>query len=658
MNFDQIELTNWGPYRGTHELQLNPTDSAPITLIFGENGKGKTSLAKAVLWCLFGKESKVQGGQYANWTTIKQKDAFRVCVKLVLSINAQTSDSADPGKITTRRAELTRSFRAKPDNRTRLNVLIEDETVSLVVGDDPPIPQDLIKSWISRHLPLEMARFFLFDGEELNSIKNDLESGTTSTIQSSIDSVLGIPAIEDLHDLVEKEQKKVDLQIGQNAKTAAERERLARLQEHIEALEKSREETRSELSDTEKQIEEIIKEIDQNDDARIKFENRDTLKKLLKTHRSDLRGIQDEIKDFLGDNWWIPLAERIDVAQQREQDRSVKSAQQSRLRDRISSLRSSLERGSCATCGQALIDHSQISNEIKKLEDEFAETGPEDEIEATSFKRFGDPKVERVRIQSLFKEARSKRTPIAELENDIGDIEIDVTDDDIERWRGLPSKRINLEKHVDNLKRAIEDTSLQISEHRTKLLDERKKIRGDAGLPSDLENRSTAISQLDSIVQHVLNDFRKLVRDEVEKVASENWRAMINNPDLTKLQITEDYQVRAYNASIDEWKPASSFGQSLIAVYAFVGALIEVSGHDGAWMIDTIGSRLDADKMRSVWQWLSSRNRQLIALPHSGELTMEDAPLLLGSRISSAYEIVPNEAQDADSRFRKIEAWK
>lgn len=105
MNFDRIELTNWGPYRGNHSLDLITTPSAPIALIFGENGKGKTSLAKAVLWCLFGSESKVKGAQYANWTAVKAGDPFQVSVKLILSVNSQESDSDDPSsQATSKRA--------------------------------------------------------------------------------------------------------------------------------------------------------------------------------------------------------------------------------------------------------------------------------------------------------------------------------------------------------------------------------------------------------------------------------------------------------------------------------------------------------------------------------------------------------------------------
>ena len=71
MRFERVEIENWGPYRGHHEIDLHATAQSPIVLIFGENGKGKTWFAKAIVWCLFGKTSKVDSRQFANWTMVQ-----------------------------------------------------------------------------------------------------------------------------------------------------------------------------------------------------------------------------------------------------------------------------------------------------------------------------------------------------------------------------------------------------------------------------------------------------------------------------------------------------------------------------------------------------------------------------------------------------------
>jgi len=53
---------------------------------------------------------------------------------------------------------------------------------------------------------------------------------------------------------------------------------------------------------------------------------------------------------------------------------------------------------------------------------------------------------------------------------------------------------------------------------------------------------------------------------------------------------------------------------------------------------------------------LATRNRQVIAMPHSGELSRGDAGRILGGRINREYEIFSGSNSDADSHFRMIEA--
>jgi hypothetical protein len=184
--------------------------------------------------------------------------------------------------------------------------------------------------------------------------------------------------------------------------------------------------------------------------------------------------------------------------------------------------------------------------------------------------------------------------------------------------------------------------------------EKRKALIRLGGIPETQEHLSTALQQLQDIIGKVRESFRDKVREEVALVASSHYVTMMENEDLIGIDITPDFRVRPMSRVFDEPKPFSSYGQSLIAVYAFIGALIDVSGNDGAWLIDTVGSRLDKDKMRAVWEWLSTRNRQVIAMPHSGELTKEDAMVFVGSRVSRRYEIVDANSRDADSRILEI----
>ena len=61
MKFLRVEVDNWRPFQGTSEMDLAASESLPITLIFGKNGGGKTSLLTAIYWCLYGKADLEEG---------------------------------------------------------------------------------------------------------------------------------------------------------------------------------------------------------------------------------------------------------------------------------------------------------------------------------------------------------------------------------------------------------------------------------------------------------------------------------------------------------------------------------------------------------------------------------------------------------------------
>lgn len=61
MKFLRVEVDNWRPFQGQSEMDLAASESQPITLVFGKNGGGKTSLLTAIYWCLYGEADLEEG---------------------------------------------------------------------------------------------------------------------------------------------------------------------------------------------------------------------------------------------------------------------------------------------------------------------------------------------------------------------------------------------------------------------------------------------------------------------------------------------------------------------------------------------------------------------------------------------------------------------
>ncbi|TKX52173.1 DNA sulfur modification protein DndD, partial [Halorubrum sp. SS7] len=57
MRIQRIVLTDYGPYGGHNEINLETTKDRPIILFGGQNGSGKTTLFNAIQICLHGRSA-------------------------------------------------------------------------------------------------------------------------------------------------------------------------------------------------------------------------------------------------------------------------------------------------------------------------------------------------------------------------------------------------------------------------------------------------------------------------------------------------------------------------------------------------------------------------------------------------------------------------
>ena len=85
MQLKKIKITGFRGFNGTQEFDL----SSPVIILFGENGKGKSSFLNAIEWCLFGGEiiGKDTGiRERVNWE-IKNRHSKECIVELHITQN-------------------------------------------------------------------------------------------------------------------------------------------------------------------------------------------------------------------------------------------------------------------------------------------------------------------------------------------------------------------------------------------------------------------------------------------------------------------------------------------------------------------------------------------------------------------------------------------
>jgi DNA sulfur modification protein DndD len=654
-----LEIKNWGPYRGKHSLDLTTAPGKPVVLIFGENGKGKTSLTDAIRWCLYGSEgSERSGARYANRDELSKGEPFDVEVMLRFSHDIDKPDE-DPNNHEV--FELRRSFVAKPDERSKKFKVIETDPSASLLIDGKPVDAQVISSWIEALMPREMSRFFIFDGEELIRLKEAIENGVEGVIRESLASVMGVPAIIDLEDSLRKTQKQLDKQLQAATANARLNEELTKLSARLEKKREERDQVVHDLEETRKKINDLREDLLRSKDTQALIEEENRLKSEQKIVETELSIQQDEIRQFLHDNWWLPLSSEIRKTLDREaRGRSI-SKQRQELEWRVKVMKGASSSNVCGTCGQSLPARGDLETRIADLESEIRDLESDEAARLGFSEKFSEPGEKRILLENHLRSSRELLKKKSDIAMALRRVNVRLVGTDKQSMAEVIQRKEREDKREGSLSEIKKKDDDAIDALEVEMSSLRKKLSRDGGIGEGVLMHSKAVNQVLDVMRRVRESLVGKVRNEIETVATENFLQIVHNQassdqsgrDYTGLIISDDFVIRAMQSRYGE-KQNLNYGHSMLVVYAFVAALISVSDAVGAWIIDTPGARLDQGNLESVWRFLAARNDQVIVFPHSNELTLSQAGTWLGNRVSARYELVSVGGRDSDSEIRRV----
>ena len=74
LHFDRMKLQNFGPYKG--EQVIDFTDQSGVTIFWGNNGRGKTTLLNAFRYALFGVIER-RNGELKHLSEMENQEAAK-----------------------------------------------------------------------------------------------------------------------------------------------------------------------------------------------------------------------------------------------------------------------------------------------------------------------------------------------------------------------------------------------------------------------------------------------------------------------------------------------------------------------------------------------------------------------------------------------------
>ena len=191
MQLLELKMRNWGPFYDEHKIDLAVDPSAPVVLFRGENMRGKTSLLRAIVWCLYGQLREQDGrtplpvGKLVNLDALQAGDTpFGVTLRF----------SHNGSEYVLHRSGVAASN--QPDE-----VVVSQIAIDLIPVGGMPYPAANIPEVIDGIVGHDIADFFFFDGEMLNRFEERLrEERATSQgfVRAQVERALGLPFMTNL----------------------------------------------------------------------------------------------------------------------------------------------------------------------------------------------------------------------------------------------------------------------------------------------------------------------------------------------------------------------------------------------------------------------------------------------------------------------------
>ncbi len=218
MIIKKMKLLNFRQYIET-EIEFATDEKKNVTVIMGDNGTGKTTLAQAFQWALYGK-TNFQIRELLN-RTVREKMG-----------TGEKKDVSVMLDITYNNIEYT--VRRIQEYYKNVNQKIEERQGKFVVSkiDDsgnvqyvPEYQKDYI---VKQFLPKDLSNFFFFDGEKIEEMSKEIQSGKSSDFQNAVYSLVGLTATQNTIEHLKSNKKcvikEIQREIDKNSQSTAKME--------------------------------------------------------------------------------------------------------------------------------------------------------------------------------------------------------------------------------------------------------------------------------------------------------------------------------------------------------------------------------------------------------------------------------------------------
>ncbi|BCJ69667.1 AAA family ATPase [Polymorphospora rubra] len=626
-----LTVRDFGPYRGRQEIAFSRDHG--VFIIYGPNGRGKTTLHNAFRYALYGeilgRRRAEEPGDLAN--TEAKKQAGYGSFETILDFEHDGISY-----------RLTRRYDEREQPRE----------LALLERDRVPLAQDDMEKTLQIIAPRSVSQFFLFDGELLRQYENllDKDSKEGEALEKSIERVLGIPIVgnarTDVTELHKSADRLLTEQYAASDKTKRTALSLKEAQDVANRLQADRDEVSRRITDIQSEISNLELQLREQEKSERILGTLDNLRQQQATLRLREQDALDALAELTGSLWKAVLsrsAARRLVAVEEE----VETAE-AELRDASAAVRDLAHLHTVADCP---VCHRDVPEELRRqLIAELqaaASTAHHGVVEARLAEARGRRKV----LQALASEdarlvadrdkaLRTVRFEQQEVAGDITGLEQELSELGKEaELRDLTTQRLERQTQLGRERDRLQECDRELHDQNLVIDELKRRLRKEQQVQPDpsIELKEEITEALMRLFASSIDAYRHKLRGRVEARASEIFRELASETDYVGLRITDRYGLEIIDSDGEVVRRSAGY-EHLVAL-SLIAALQDSAAVRGPVVMDYPFGRLDATNTARVVAALPRMARQVILLSFDGEFDRTEALRALGSNLVAEYEL-------------------
>jgi DNA sulfur modification protein DndD len=638
LKFTRLEVEDFGPFKG-HQIVEFPERG--VTIVYGENMKGKTKLLNAIRYALYGKvlsrgSRKESLHNVGNW---EAADEGRYGFKVVLCF-----ESGNTPYVLTRRLLPGRNVLVpQSDYDYQEEFFLQKNGYTL-----NPVQRD---AELAQIMPEQVSRFFLFDGELLQEYEELLrdDSSMGKKISDAIERILGVPILTnaraDLDDLRQSAQRAATKAAQRNhaaQQLGIHYDERTETKQHLETEVAKKKE---ELADYEAEKAALEQDLRKTERIKAQLDEIDEKQRLIEQVRLRQEAKQEKLKEVMAGAWKGMLAQRMAAIERQFVVHQIEIQERIQRRSVVSQMWRVVDSGFCEVCGQTVASHARSTILTRLQELDASGSAAEDEEHLQQIGR----RLHTIRTLQL----QDQRSLVTQLVDDINEATIEITtardrirdlrefvkDFDQSVVRAQYAEYDKLVKRIGEAENGILAQEIEIAEVEDTIRKLRDQISRASGAISTRESRKSDLyERLYDLFDRGVVRYRDLLRQQVEHDASLLFRRLTSESDYDSLKINDSYGLRIMHRDGKE-VPIRSAGAEHIVALSLMGALQKNAPLSGPIVMDSPFGRLDETHTNNVIRALPEMAEQVILLVYRHELDANTAHEILGQNLQQEYRL-------------------